>query len=58
MWDLSLRRICSILRNGEGRSPIVVLSEAKDLCICAELHRSFAAKNAAQDDRATDRVSA
>ena len=30
---------------------IVILSEAKDLCTPRQLHRSFAAKNAAQDDK-------
>src|SRR5206468_1221654 len=33
---------------------VVILSEAKDLCIPSQLHRSFAAKDAAQDDNPTE----
>ena len=35
----------------EGHTSSVILSEAKDLCTPGQLHRSFAAKDAAQDDK-------
>jgi hypothetical protein len=35
-----------------GLPSIVILSNAKDLCTPSQLHRSFAADNAAQDDNA------
>ena len=35
----------------EESNRLVILGEAKDLCAPGQLHRSFAANNAAQDDK-------